>query len=71
METWNRSILAAICLCHAWSDREIEGGNGTPGAHHLHWLLHDRYCDRPTGTDDQGKPRLQINPGAASVVSFY
>jgi len=32
-------------------------------AHHLHWLLHGRYCDRPTGTDDVGKPRLQINPG--------
>ena len=32
-------------------------------AHHLHWLLHDRYCERPTGTDDAAKPRLQINPG--------
>lgn len=31
--------------------------------HHLHWLLHDRYCERPRGTDDVGKPRLQINPG--------
>jgi hypothetical protein len=33
-------------------------------AHHLHWLLHDRYCARPSGTDDVGKPRLQINPGS-------
>ena len=31
--------------------------------HHLYWLLHDKYCERPTGTDDVGKPRLQINPG--------
>ena len=31
-------------------------------AHRLHWLLHDRYTERPTGTDDVGKARLQINP---------
>ena len=29
--------------------------------HHLHWLLHDKYCERPIG-EDPGKPRLQINP---------
>eukprot|EP00756_Hemistasia_phaeocysticola_P050871 Hpha_TRINITY_DN26055_c0_g1::TRINITY_DN26055_c0_g1_i1::g.115225::m.115225 len=29
--------------------------------HHMYWLIHDRYCARPTGTDP-GKPRLQINP---------
>ena len=28
-------------------------------AHHLHWLLHDRYCERPTGTDDVGKVRKE------------
>ena len=31
--------------------------------HHIHYLLHDRYCGaRPTGTDDVSKDRLQINP---------
>lgn len=30
--------------------------------HHIYWLLHDKYCPRPHGTDDVGKERLQINP---------
>ena len=31
--------------------------------HHLHWLLHDRYCDRPSDCgDDVSKDRLQISP---------
>jgi len=38
---------------------------------HLHWLLHDRYGEKPeTITDDQPncKPRLQINPGTWSAA---
>lgn len=34
--------------------------------HHLYWLLHDRYCERPHGTDDISKPRLQTNPAVWS-----
>ena len=30
--------------------------------HHMHWLLHDRYCAEPEGTDDVNKPRVQISP---------
>ena len=36
--------------------------------HHLHWLLHDKYCSRPEG-QDPGKPRLQINPMTWSSAS--
>jgi len=30
--------------------------------HHIHWLLHDKYSERPVGGDDVSKDRLQINP---------
>lgn len=36
--------------------------------HHMHWLLHDRYCERPHGTDDRGKPRIQISPQTWSTA---
>lgn len=35
-------------------------------AHHLHWLLLDRYCERPTGMDDVGKVR-----GGEAVATYY
>eukprot|EP01047_Picozoa_sp_COSAG01_P007288 COSAG01_NODE_275_length_19669_cov_8.676188_12_plen_238_part_00 len=34
--SWTRSILAEICLCHACSCQEIEGGNARAGVRSLH-----------------------------------
>jgi len=39
----------------------LGGGYGI-WPHMLYWLLHDRYGERPSGTDDVSKPRLEINP---------
>jgi len=37
--------------------------------HHLHWLLHGRYCARPKDEPDNlSKPRLQINPATWSTA---
>lgn len=57
-------MIAYDTRTHDYKPETIHRMAGSLGlwAHHMHWLLHDQYCERPTGTDDKAKPRLQINP---------
>jgi len=44
------------------------GGGFGLWAHHLYWLLHEEYCEKPdASTDDVNKARVQINPATWST----